>query len=277
VLGPLIDDVGFDAGVVAVATHDTGSAVAAVPFRGPDAAFICAGTWSLVGMEVPDAVIGDASFAANLTNEGGVGGTFRLLRNVTGLWLLHECRRVWSLEGQEHSFEGLVALAKEAPAFACFIDPSDPAFDGPGDVPARVQAYCAHTGQSDPGTPGAIVRCILESLALKHAETVDLLASVTGVAPAPIHVVGGGAHNELLCAWTASAAGVPVLAGPAEATLLGNLLVQAMALGELGSLAEARDVVRASFAPTVYEPEDGWAGARERFAAVSLPGVGVGA
>jgi rhamnulokinase len=277
VLGPLTEDVGFDAGVVAVATHDTGSAVAAVPFRGPAAAFICAGTWSLVGMEVPDAVIGDASFAANLTNEGGVGGTFRLLRNVTGLWLLHECRRVWALEGQEHSFEGLVALAKEAPAFTSFIDPNDPVFDGPGDVPARVRAYCAHTGQADPATPGAIVRCILESLALKHAETVDLLASVTDVVPAEIHIVGGGAHNELLCRWTASAAGMPVLAGPAESTLLGNLLVQAMALGEVGSLAEVRDVVRASFAPTVYEPEDGWAEARERFAAVALPGVGASA
>jgi rhamnulokinase len=276
-LGPLTGDVGFDADVVAVATHDTGSAVAAVPFREPGAAFICAGTWSLVGMEVPEPVITDASFAANLTNEGGVGGTYRLLRNVTGLWLLHECRRVWALEGHDHTFEALVALAKEAPALQSFVDPNDPVFAEPGDVPARVRAFCAHTGQAEPATPGAVVRCILESLALKHAETVDLLASVTGSAPPEIHVVGGGAHNELLCRWTASAAGVPVLAGPAESTLLGNLLVQAMALGELGSLAEARDVVRASFAPTTDEPEDGWAEARERFAAIALPGVGASA
>ena len=275
VLGPVTADVGLDADVVAVATHDTGSAVAAVPFREPGAAFICAGTWSLVGLEVPEPVIGDASFAANLTNEGGVGGTFRLLRNVTGLWLLHECRRVWALEGHDHSFEALVALAREAPAWQAFIDPNDPVFAEPGDVPARVRAFCAHTGQPEPATPGAVVRCVLESLALKHAATVDLLASVTGTAPPEIHVVGGGAHNELLCSWTASAAGVPVLAGPAEATLLGNLLVQAMALGEIGSLAEARAVVRASFAPVVYEPEDGWAEARERFASVALPSVGV--
>jgi rhamnulokinase len=282
VLGPLRPEVAErtalrGATVVAVATHDTASAVAAVPFRAPDSAYISAGTWSLVGLELPGARIDDATFAANLTNEGGIGGTFRLLRNVTGLWLLHECRRVWALEGHDHSFEALVALAKEAPAWQAFIDPNDPAFAEPGDVPARVRAFCAHTGQPEPATPGAVVRCILESLALKHAETVELLASVTGSAPPEIHVVGGGAHNELLCRWTASAAGVPVLAGPAESTLLGNLLVQAMALGELGSLAEAREVVHASFAPAVYEPEDGWQEARERFAAVALPSVGVGA
>jgi rhamnulokinase len=143
-----------------------------------------------------------------------------------------------------------------------------------------VRAFCAHTGQPEPADPGAVVRCILESLALKHAETVDLLASVTGLAAPEIHVVGGGAQNELLCRWTASAAGVPVLAGPAEATLLGNLLVQAMAVGEITSLVEARDVVRASFAPVLYEPQDtaGWQEARERFAsAVALPALEVGA
>jgi rhamnulokinase len=267
-----------DAHVVAVATHDTGSAVAAVPFRRPDSVFISTGTWSLVGLEVEAPVIDDAAFAANLTNEGGVGGTFRLLRNVTGLWLLHECRRLWALEGQVYSFDELAALAEAAPARRSFIDPNDPVFAEPGDVPARLRAFCAHTGQEEPADHGAVVRCILESLALKHAETIDAVASVAGVSPKEIHVVGGGAQNELLCRWTSDAAALPVLAGPEEATLLGNLLVQAISLGEIASLAEGREVVRASVAPVVYEPEEAaaWREARERFAeAVVLPALEV--
>jgi rhamnulokinase len=265
--------------VIAVATHDTGAAVAAVPFRQPGSVFISAGTWSLVGLEVQAPVITDAAFAANLTNEGGVGDTFRLLRNVTGLWLIHECRRIWAQEGREQSFEQLVALAKDAPALRSFIDPNDAAFDDPGDMPARVRAFCAHTGQPEPVDPGAVVRCILESLALKHAQTIEVLASVTGASPREIHVVGGGARNELLCRWTANAAGLPVLAGPEEATLLGNLLVQALALGEVSSLSEGRDVIRASVVPTAYEPQETneWQEAKERFAeAVALPTLGVG-
>lgn len=263
-----------DTEIVAVATHDTGSAVAAVPFGHPDAVFISAGTWSLVGLEVRDPVITDASFAANLTNEGGVNGTFRLLRNVTGLWLIHECRRAWALEGRELSFDQLVALAKEAAPLRSFVDPNDPAFSEPGDVPARVRAFCAHTGQPEPGDPGAVVRCILESLALKHAQVIRTLASVVGVSPPEIHVVGGGARNELLCRWTACASGLTVLAGPEEATLLGNLLVQAMSLGEIASLAEGREVVRTSVTPVAFEPDetDEWQAARERFAeATALP------
>jgi rhamnulokinase len=267
-----------DAEVVAVATHDTGSAVAGVPFRQPGSVFISAGTWSLVGLEVQAPVITDAAFAANLTNEGGVSGTFRLLRNVTGLWLVHECRRVWAQEGREHSFDQLVALAKDAPALQSFIDPNDAAFDDPGDMPARVRAFCAHTEQTEPVDPGAVVRCILESLALKHAQTIDVLVSVTGVSPREIHVVGGGARNELLCRWTADAAGLPVLAGPEEATLLGNMVVQAMALGEISSVAEGREVIGASVVPTAYEPQETsrWQEAKERFAeAVALPAVEV--
>jgi rhamnulokinase len=278
-LARLSDEVAGETGlggaqVVAAATHDTASAVAAIPFRESGSAFVSAGTWSLVGTEVRRPVVGDASFAANLTNEGGVAGTFRLLRNVTGLWLLHECRRVWALEGHEHSFDQLVALAKEAPAFRSFIEPNDPVFAEQGDMPSRVRAYCAHTGQPEPVEPGGVVRCILESLALKHAQTIDVLASVTGSAAAEIHLVGGGARNELLCRWTANAAGTPVLAGPEEATLLGNLLVQALSAGEIASIEEGREVVRSSFAPLTYEPQDGaaWQEARERFAkAVALP------
>lgn len=256
--------------VVAVATHDTGSAVAAVPFRRPDSVFVSVGTWSLVGLEVDEPVITDAAFAANITNEGGVDDTVRLLRNVTGLWLLHECRRAWADEGTDYAFDELVALARDAPAFIAFLDPNDPAFIEPGDMPQRIRAYCTATGQTPPADAGATARCILESLALKHAETIETLAAVTGTEPAEIHVVGGGARNELLCAWTASASGLPVLAGPDEATVLGNLLVQAMAAGEISSLAEGREVVRRSVELSLHEPDERpeWEDARARFAAV---------
>ena len=262
--------------VIAVATHDTGSAVAGVPLADDSSVFLSIGTWSLVGVEVDAPVIGDESFAANLTNEGGVAGTFRLLRNITGLWLLDECRRQWAAEGTQVGYDELVALAASAPAFVAFVDPNAATFLEPGDMPSRIRAFCRETGQPEPAGVGETVRCVLESLALKHAETIRLLDSITGSTPSTLNVVGGGARNALLCAWTASAAGLPVLAGPEEATLVGNLLVQAMALGEIGSLREARDVVRASFAPVVYEPEStaGWQEARARFAALA-DGVGL--
>ncbi len=272
VLGPLRDEVVEETGlagasVIAPAGHDTASAVAAVPFREPGSAYISSGTWSLVGIEAPAPVIDDRTFAANLTNEGGVGGTFRLLRNVTGLWLLHECRRAWSLEGRTWEFAELVALAESAPPLQAFVDPNEPAFLPPGGMPARIRAFCARTGQEPPAEPGVVVRCVLESLALKYRQTIELLAAASGVAPREIHVVGGGARNRLLCQWTADATGLPVLAGPAEATEIGNLAVQAMALGELGSLEEARDMICSSFPPAVSEPQDrgAWDDAYGRF------------
>lgn len=275
-LGPLAADVALETGltnaaVVAAATHDTAAAVAAVPFRRDGSAYISAGTWSLVGVEVPQPVVDDRTFAANLTNEGGVAGTFRLLRNVTGLWLVHECRRAWALEGHDFGYDELVSLSGAEPALRSFIDPDDSLFAAPGDMPARVREFCVATGQPEPTTPAAVVRCILESLALKHARAIDILREAAGATPQEIHVVGGGSHNELLCRWTANACGLPVLAGPAEATEIGNLIVQAMALGELGSLRDAREVVAASFEPTIYEPIDAeqWDDARTRFAALT--------
>jgi rhamnulokinase len=272
VLGPVTAEVTEATGlqgtsVVAVATHDTGSAVAAVPLRGSGSVFLSVGTWSLVGVETDGPLIDEHTYAANLSNEGGVAGTFRLLRNVAGLWLVDECRRSWALEGREYSFDEPLDLARRAPELRSFVDPNDPAFAAPGDMPARVVRYCLRTGQPEPDEPGAVVRCLLESLALKHAQTVELLGEATGREPAELHVVGGGARNELLCDWTAQAAGLPVAAGPEEATLVGNVLVQAMALGELSTLSEAREVVRASFAPTTYEPagSERWREARERF------------
>jgi len=261
VLGPLRPEVVEEtrlegAAVVAPASHDTGSAVAAVPFRRPGSAYISSGTWSLVGVEVAEPVIDERTFAANLTNEGGVEGTFRLLRNVTGLWLLHECRRTWALEGRRYEFGELVELAEQAAPLRSLVDPNEPAFMPPGDMPARIREACARTGQPEPGDEAAVVRCVLESLALKYRQTIELLESVTGVAPPEIHVVGGGALNRRLCQWTADATGLPVLAGPVEAAEIGNLAVQAMALGELASLEEARELVRNSFTPEVYEPRD---------------------
>jgi rhamnulokinase len=276
VLGPLRDDVAEETAlrgttVVAPATHDTASAVASVPFRRPGAAYISAGTWSLVGLELSEPLIDDRSFAANLTNEGGVQGTLRVLRNVTGLWLLHECRRAWALEGVELSFDELVTMAGESPPHGSLIDPDDPSFAAPGDMPGRIRAFCVRTGQEAPETPGAIARCALESIAFSHRRAIDLLREAAGAGPPEIHVVGGGARNALLCRWTADATSLPVLAGPAEATVIGNLLVQALALGELGSLEEAREVVRASFAPTLYEPSEHsvWEEAYGRFEAIA--------
>ena len=276
VLGRLRDDVaeatrlGASA-VVASATHDTASAVAAVPFRRPDSAYISAGTWSLVGVETAAPLIDDRTFAANLTNEGGVRETFRLLRNVTGLWLLHECRRSWALDGLEWSFDELVAMAEQAPPVAIVIDPNDPSFAAPDDMPKRIRDYCARTGQTRPETPGEVVRCALEGIALGHRRAISQLGTVLGSEPPEIHVVGGGARNRLLCQWTADATGLPVLAGPADATEIGNLLVQALALGELASVGEAREIVRASFAPTLYEPSnrDRWDEAYARFGEVT--------
>jgi rhamnulokinase len=275
-LGPVADEVGAETGiggatVVAAATHDTASAVAGTPLTGERSAFLSVGTWSLVGVESSEPVVGEAAYGANLTNEGGVAGTFRVLRNVTGLWLLEECRRAWALSGRDRSVEELVALARSAPPLRSLVDPNDPVFAPPGDMPARIADYCDRTGQPRPESEAAVVRCILESLAVKHAESVDLLGRVTGRRLDELHIVGGGANNELLCEWTAAAAERPVHAGPAEATLVGNLLVQAIALGEISSLEEARDVIRSSFSRATYEPSSTapWREARERLAALS--------
>jgi sugar (pentulose or hexulose) kinase len=271
VIGPVSADVAEETGlqgtqVVATATHDTAAAVAAIPFREAGAVYISAGTWSLVGIEVHAPLIDDRTFAANLTNEGGVEGTVRLLRNVTGLWLLHECQRIWGT-----SFDELVELARAATPLRSVIDVDDPLFAVPGDMPRRVREFCASTGQPIPEEQGAVVRCILESLALKHLEALELLRRAAGASPRTVHMVGGGSRNELLCQMTADATGLLVIAGPAEATEIGNLLVQAMALGELRSLEQAREVVRESFQTRSYDPRDShvWHEARQRFEQVA--------
>lgn len=262
--------------VVAPGTHDTASAVAAVPFEsGRPAAYVSSGTWSLVGLEVRRPVINEAALSANLTNEGGVAGTFRLLKNVMGLWLLQECRRAWADSGADLSYEDLIRRAEAARPFVALIDPDDDRLLRPGDMPARIVALSAENGQTLPAEPGVIARCVLESLALKYRWTIKQLEHVSGLEVSVIHLVGGGAHNRLLCQMVADACGRPVLAGPVEATAIGNLLVQAMALGLLGSLAEGRELVRHSLAIDRYEPEsrEGWDDAWQRFQTAQVAGA----
>ncbi len=272
VLGPLRAAVASDTGlspspVVATATHDTAAAVAAVPARGEGWAYISSGTWSLVGVELPSPRVTDAALAANFTNEIGFGSTVRFLKNVMGLWLVQECRRTWERAGQAHSYEDLMRRAAEAPAFGSVVDPDDGSFILPASMPQALADYCRKTGQPAPEGVGPTVRCALESLALRYRWVLEKLEELTGQRLGVIHVVGGGSQNELLCQLTADCCGREVLAGPVEATAIGNVLVQAVGLGALGSLADAREVVRRSFDVRRYEPraDERWQNLYERF------------
>jgi rhamnulokinase len=260
--------------VIATASHDTAAAVAAVPFEpGRSAAYVSSGTWSLVGVEVARPALVPAALAANLTNEAGLAGTWRLLRNVMGLWLLQECRRAWSRIGPDRSYADLFALAAGARPFGPVVDPDDTRFLRPGDMPEAIARACLESGQPAVREPGEVVRCVLESIALRYRWALDRLEAVTGTPISVVHVVGGGARGELLCQMTADATGRPVVAGPVEAAATGNLLVQALALGMVGSLAEARDLVRRSVRPRTYEPrrDERWDEAWCRFLAVVEP------
>ncbi|REE78949.1 rhamnulokinase [Paenibacillus taihuensis] len=242
--------------VLATAEHDTGAAVAAVPALERDFAYLSCGTWSLMGTEVDRPVINELAQELNFTNEGGVYGTYRLLKNIMGLWILQECRRYWELAGQSYSFPELVSMAEKAEAFKSFIDPDDSMFIHPGDMPSRVRQFCAASEQPVPESPGEIVRCILESLALKYRYVFELTERLSGKSFSGLHMVGGGIQNVLLCQWSANAIGKPVWAGPVEGSALGNLVVQWIAQGELADIWEARQVIRDSFPVTVYDPQD---------------------
>ena len=252
--------------VIAVGSHDTASAVAAVPAEGGDFAYISSGTWSLVGMETGKPVINRKTLRYNLTNEGGVCGTFRLLKNVPGLWLIQRCRAAWA-EEKNYTYGELNKLAEKPLHFKSLIDSSSPAFFNPPDMPKAIRDFCISTGQPVPKKPGDYIRAIMESLALSYRRTINELADATGKKPRGIHIVGGGSMNALLCQFTADATGLPVYAGPAEATAVGNILVQAMALGRIKDLKHLRRVVRKSSPPKIYEPlgESGWDDAYNRF------------
>ena len=240
---------------IAVATHDTGSAVAAVPTQQDDFIYISCGTWSLFGTELPAPVINETSRKYNLTNEGGYGRTVRFLKNIMGLWLIQESRRQWIREGADVSYADLEREALAAKPFQCFINPDDPSFEMPGNLPRRVQEFCRKTGQYVPETRGEIMRCIYESLAMRYRYTRRSIEEVTGRSYEAIHMIGGGTKDRLLCQMTADACRCEVVAGPIEATAMGNIAVQLIALGELKDLKEARRVIADSEPLKHYAPE----------------------
>ncbi|MET7762901.1 rhamnulokinase family protein [Streptomyces sp. NPDC005336] len=277
-LGPLTAEIAEETGlsgtrVVVPASHDTASAVVAVPLpSAPDgSAFVSCGTWAVVGVELGAPIVDDRTFAAGLSNEGGPFGTVRLLRNVMGLWLLQECLRSWVRQGADWSYQELVTMAATARPHRCFIDTDATEFLRPDEhMPARVRGFCTRTGQPAPNSPAEVVCCVLESLAMRFRATLDDIEGITGCPIGTVHIVGGGVRNALLCQWTANATGRRVLAGPVEAASMGNLLVQAQALGWIDSLDQARELSRASTALTSYEPRDPkeWQDAYERYSAV---------
>jgi rhamnulokinase len=280
VIGAVRDEVCRETGlgevpVVASASHDTASAVAAAPGEGDDWAYISSGTWSLLGVELREPMITPKSLALNFTNEGGVGGAFRFLKNMTGLWLLNRCREAWAHEAwarerawahEAWGYDELVELAASAPPFAAIIDPDDHGFLNPPDMPEAIAAFCTRTGQAPPEGPAATTRCILESLALKYRFVLERLRQLCPKPVRRLHVIGGGARNRLLSQFAANATGLPVVTGPVEATAVGNMLVQAYALGHVSSPAEIRAVVRRSFELERFEPQQTpeWQRAYER-------------
>jgi rhamnulokinase len=253
--------------VVAAAAHDTASAVVGVPAEGEDWAFISSGTWSLVGMEVPRPIISPLSRDANFTNEEGFDSTTRFLKNVMGLWVVQECRRSWERRNETYSYNELVRMAEDAKPWVAVIDPDDEAFLRPGDMPDRIASYLERTGQRLPPGPGALIRCILESLALKYQAVLAECERLSGRTVQTIHVVGGGARNGLLNQLVADVTERPVLAGPVEATVIGNLVVQALVHGQLASFEEMRAAVRRSVSVTKFtpDPKSYWSKASDRF------------
>lgn len=278
--GRLVEDIAVEVGqadvpVVLTASHDTAAAVAAIPAGGCEWAYISSGTWSLVGVELTAPLISPQSFEANFTNEAGVAGTVRFLKNVAGLWLLQECRRCWNEAGRRYSFAELDARAEKAAPLRSLIDPDDPRFAAPGNVPERIRDACRELGQPEPTTEAAMVRCILDSLALRYNEVLRTAAVLTGRTINTVHVVGGGSRNELLNRLIAGATNRLVVAGPVEATTLGNAAVQAIAVGDVADVPAARNAIAASVGLRRYEPPRNaaerrkWSEARQRFAALA--------
>ena len=276
VLGKLTPNVAKASGlsaanVVLPGTHDTASAVMAVPTSRPtgqtDWCYISLGTWALLGVETEKPIVNAQVAEFNFTNEGGVGNTMRLLKNISGLWLIQECRRVWNQAGRNWDWEHLNALAANAPSLAAFINPDEREFLSPTDMPEAIRQYCSRTGQTVPQTEGAILRCALESIAMKFRYTLEMCESLTGTKIDTVHIVGGGTKNRQLCQAAADACGRRVVAGPIEATAIGNLMMQAVASGDVSGIPQAREVVRDSFEVIEYLPQDTavWQDAYGRF------------
>jgi rhamnulokinase len=275
-LGKIVPELQRELGtaqVIAPATHDTGSAIAAAPAqRSPGWGYISSGTWSLVGVELPHPLMTAEAMAANCTNEGGIFGTTRFLKNVMGLWLLQECQRGFAQSGHSTDYGTLLADVDAVPAFAALIDPDDARFLAPANMPAAINSYLVEHGQTPLAAPAAFARCIMESLVLRYCEVFHQIGQLTGTTITVVHVLGGGARNDRLNQWLADALGIPVIAGPYEATALGNALMQLVGLGELGSLAEVRAI--AGNAPTqVFSPRtarfSAWNEAAQHFNAMA--------
>jgi len=271
-LGPLLPALAGDAGlqdtqVVASCSHDTGAAVAAVPAAGGQWAYLSSGTWSLLGIESSAPIITAQSQQYNFTNEVGYGGSIRFLKNIIGLWILQECRRTWAKAGADYNYDQLTQLAEAAVPMRAFINPNDERFARPDHMPQKIADYCRETNQTAPATPGEFVRCVLESLALLYRLTLDRMEAVSGQKLTTLHIVGGGSKNQLLNQLSANATGRTVVAGPVECTAIGNVLIQAIALDHLPSLAAARQVVRDSFPATRYAPQPSelWSNAYKKF------------
>ena len=261
VVGQLSDKVKKELGcgeipVIATGSHDTACAVAAVPAGKGNWAYLSSGTWSLMGVEVPRAIINDKTFEYEFTNEGGVESTIRLLKNIMGLWLMQECKRQWQREDADLSYAELTDLAEKAKPFAAYINPDYSGFLAPGDMPKRINTYLRDTGQETTDDKGQMIRIILESLALKYRFVMEAIEDVTGKTIEVLHIVGGGGQNELLCRFTANALGKKVITGPIEATASGNILMQAKAAGQIKTLIKAREIIRNSFELKEYEPQD---------------------
>jgi len=242
--------------LIAIGSHDTASAVLGVPGAGDQWAYLSSGTWSLMGVELPHAIVNDKSFTYEFTNEGGVENTIRLLKNIMGLWLVQECKRQWQREGQDLSYGELAQMAVKAKPFFGYVNCDNSDFLAPGDMPARINQCLSATGQKPTQDKGQMVRLVLESLALKYRTVLNAIEDVTGKTIQTLHIVGGGIQNELLCQFTADATGRKVIAGPIEATASGNILMQAKAAGQLKSIDEARQIVRNSFEMKEYLPQD---------------------
>lgn len=261
VIGTLTDEVIAETGlgkipVIAVAGHDTGSAVAAVPATDEDFAYLSSGTWSLMGVETPSPIVTEKSFEMNFTNEGGAEGNIRLLKNITGMWLLERCRAAWKKEGREYTYPQIVAMMGEAPAFRSIIDPDNASFANPEDMPSAIRAYCLSHGEPAPSSDAEFIRCIFESLALKYRLVLGRLKELSGKKIERLHVIGGGSLNAELNWMIASSLGIPVIAGPAEATTAGNLMAQFVGLGLADSMSGMRGALASDPSLRRFEPED---------------------
>jgi rhamnulokinase len=241
--------------------------VVAVPAENENFAYLSSGTWSLMGIETKEPIITDQSFTMNFTNEGGVDGTIRFLKNITGMWLLEQCRKEWEAEGTSYTYPEIVALSSSAKAFRALIDPDDAVFANPESMTKAITRYCEKTNQPAPDTHAAYIRCIFDSLALKYKYVFNHLKQMASFPINTLHIIGGGSQNKLLNQFTADAIGVPVVAGPSEATAIGNALIQAKGLGVVNSLQEIREIIRRSFVPETFYPKDTavWEQAYTRF------------